>query len=74
MEKNKKSDEYLRSETEKNLNFVGLIFFENPLKPETIPTMKILNEAELNSIIVTGDNVLTATEVGKKSHFIKENQ
>jgi cation-transporting ATPase 13A2 len=37
--------------------------FENPLKPETIPTMEKLNEAKLNSIIVTGDNALTAIKV-----------
>ncbi len=33
------------------------------MKPETIPTMEILNKAKIHSVIVTGDNALTAIKV-----------
>ncbi len=48
---------------ENELFFLGFVVFENPLKPETIPTMIKLNQANINSIIVTGDNALTAIKV-----------
>jgi cation-transporting P-type ATPase 13A2 len=32
---------------------------ENKLKKQTIPALKALNKAEIASIMVTGDNILT---------------
>ncbi len=45
------------------MKFLGLIFFENPLKPETLPTILKLNKAKIQSVIVTGDNLMTAVSV-----------
>ncbi len=47
------------------------MFFENPLKPETIPTIKRLKAANVDNIMITGDNLFTALNVGVKSGFVE---
>ncbi|KFM62159.1 putative cation-transporting ATPase 13A4, partial [Stegodyphus mimosarum] len=61
-----------REELEKDLQFLGLIILENSLKPETVPALNILRDANIRSIIVTGDNLLTAITVGRKCGMIAE--
>ena len=36
-----------RFDFEKDLIFLGVILFENPLKVESLPTIRLLNEAEI---------------------------
>lgn len=43
---------------------------QNRLKEATTNIIKILNEANVRTIMATGDNVLTAISVGKESNFI----
>ena len=45
---------------ESNLTFLGFVCFDNPLKPESAPTLEILNNAQILSIMITGDNPQTA--------------
>ena len=52
------------------MEFVGLLVMENKLKPETKPTVLQLNSAKIVSIMVTGDNPLTAAYVAKTCHMI----
>lgn len=40
---------------EKDLQFVGLIVFENRLKDETTPTIEVLNSADVRTVMVTGE-------------------
>ncbi|GIY93159.1 probable cation-transporting ATPase 13A3, partial [Caerostris extrusa] len=49
-----------RDELEKDLQFQGLVVLQNRLKQETIPTLNILKQADIRTIMVTGDNLLTA--------------
>lgn len=49
---------------EDNLNFVGLVIFENPLKPESKETLHTLQKCGIKSNIITGDNLVTALSVG----------
>lgn len=63
-----------RLEQEKDLKFVGFVFFENPIKSDAISTLTSLNNAEIMSKIVTGDNALTAASVARKCDIIKDNQ
>lgn len=45
--------------------------FENKLKPETEPTIRILREdAGMEMVIITGDNPLTASNIGFKSGIV----
>lgn len=60
-----------REEIESNLEFLGFIIFENRLKPASKPTLRILSEdANIRTIMCTGDNILTAISVGKESGLI----
>lgn len=43
-------------QAESNLKFLGLIVFENKLKPGTAPAIQTLRDAHLVCRMVTGDN------------------
>lgn len=43
-----------RDEVECELDFCGLIVFENRLKPETTPVLETLNLAAIRTVMVTG--------------------
>lgn len=45
---------------------------QNKLKAATIPTLELLNKASVRTIMATGDNILTALSVGRKSKIISE--
>jgi predicted P-type ATPase len=55
-----------RSHLESDLKFLGVILFQNPLKEESFPTMNILRNANIKSVIITGDNPRTAIHVGRQ--------
>ena len=44
----------------------GFIVFHCPLKDDAIETIKMLNESSHRSIMITGDNPLTACHVAKE--------
>lgn len=59
-----------RQDIEKDLRFLGLLTLGNLLKPETIPVIDTLNKASIRSIMVTGDNMLTAISVANECGMI----
>lgn len=59
-----------RTEAESKLNFAGFIIFENKLKASTTDTLRKLREAEIRTVMCTGDNVLTAVSVGRECELI----
>lgn len=58
-----------RSDIESHLTFAGFIVFHCPLKPDAIETIDMLNESSHRSIMITGDNPLTACHVAKEVHI-----
>lgn len=54
-----------RSQVEKDLSFVGLLVLQNMLKPETTPVIQKLAKANIRTVMVTGDNILTAISVAR---------
>ncbi|KAI1437265.1 hypothetical protein GGR50DRAFT_645603 [Xylaria sp. CBS 124048] len=62
-----------REEVEEGLDFIGFIIFENKLKPTTAAVLKELNEANIGSIMVTGDNILTAISVARNCGLVDRN-
>ena len=63
--------EISRSYCEKDMIFLGLLIVQNKLKLATNPTLKILSEdAQIRVRMATGDNILTAVCVGRKSNLI----
>lgn len=64
------SQKVTREEVECNLEFLGFIVFENKLKDATAGTLETLREANIRTIMCTGDNVLTAISVGRESCLV----
>lgn len=48
---------------EQGLHFVGFLLFENPLKGNTKTNIDTLQRAGVGTVMITGDNLLTATSV-----------
>lgn len=64
------SQKVTREEIESNLEFLGFIIFENKLKATTAATLGVLHDANIRTIMCTGDNILTAISVGKESGLV----
>ena len=59
-----------RGVVEKELNFEGFFILENKLKPITSSIIKKLNNASVKSVMVTGDNTLTALSVARECSIV----
>ncbi|XP_032670588.1 probable cation-transporting ATPase 13A3 isoform X1 [Odontomachus brunneus] len=60
-----------REAAEIDLTFLGFVVMENRLKPETSPVIAALNTACIKTIMVTGDNMLTALSVARDCNIVK---
>ncbi|XP_077998098.1 polyamine-transporting ATPase 13A3-like isoform X2 [Glandiceps talaboti] len=63
-----------RDEVENNLTFLGLLIMQNTIKSETIPAIKKLKKAKIRTVMVTGDNILTAIHVARKCAMIEQKE
>jgi cation-transporting ATPase 13A3/4/5 len=61
-----------RPEAESDLTFVGLIIFENKLKQSTAGVISELHDANIRSVMCTGDNILTAVSVARECGLIQD--
>jgi magnesium-transporting ATPase (P-type) len=59
-----------RETLEQNLEIVGLLVMENRLKPETTRVIGTLQEADIRTIMCTGDNLLTALSVARDCNMV----
>ncbi|CDO77638.1 hypothetical protein BN946_scf184946.g32 [Trametes cinnabarina] len=59
-----------REQAESNLQFLGLVIFENKLKPGTTPAIQTLRAAHFACRMITGDNPLTAVSVARECGLI----
>jgi len=59
-----------REDLEEDLTFLGLVVLENRLKPDTTVIINQLSEADVRTIMVTGDNLLTAVSVARDCGMI----
>jgi cation-transporting ATPase 13A2 len=67
-----KAQKIARDEVEKDIHFLGYLVMQNKLKQATTETIKTLNNANIRTIMATGDNVLTAISVGRECNIIDE--
>jgi cation-transporting ATPase 13A2 len=65
-----KAQRLKREVVESDLRFLGLIIFENKLKPGTTPAIATLRSAHIPTRMVTGDNVRTAISVGRECGMV----
>jgi predicted P-type ATPase len=61
-----------REKIEHDLIFLGLVVMENRLKPQTEGVLKILSNANIRTIMCTGDNMLTALSVARDCDMIPD--
>ena len=59
-----------REEAESNLDFAGFIVFENKLKDTTAEIISDLRDADIRTVMCTGDNILTAISVARECGLI----
>ncbi|KAF8633276.1 hypothetical protein AX17_004451 [Amanita inopinata Kibby_2008] len=67
-----KAQKMKREQVESNLRFLGLIVFENRIKPGTTPAIQALRSAHLACRMITGDNPLTAVSVARECSLISQ--
>ena len=67
-----KAQRLKREQAESGLTFLGLIIFENKLKPGTTPVIKELRAAHMACRMITGDNPLTAVSVARECGLINQ--
>ncbi|KAH7915166.1 hypothetical protein BJ138DRAFT_1122835 [Hygrophoropsis aurantiaca] len=67
-----KAQKMKREQAESALRFLGLIIFENKLKPGTTPAIQTLRSAHLACRMITGDNPLTAVSVARECGLINQ--
>ncbi|XP_032458038.1 probable cation-transporting ATPase 13A3 isoform X2 [Nasonia vitripennis] len=63
-----------REMVEKDLEFLGLIILENRLKSPTVKVIKELREANIQTIMITGDNIQTAVSVAKECGILSHEE
>uniref|UniRef100_A0A8C5IRK7 Polyamine-transporting ATPase 13A3 n=1 Tax=Junco hyemalis TaxID=40217 RepID=A0A8C5IRK7_JUNHY len=59
-----------RDAIESNMDFMGLIIMQNKLKQETPAVLEDLHKANIRTVMVTGDNMLTAISVARDCGMI----
>ncbi|XP_075212316.1 polyamine-transporting ATPase anne boleyn isoform X2 [Lycorma delicatula] len=63
-----------REEVEVDLCFLGLVVLENRLKPQTTGVISVLKGANIRTVMVTGDNMLTALSVARDCGIVSLGQ
>ncbi|XP_067873491.1 cation-transporting ATPase 13A2 isoform X2 [Heterodontus francisci] len=59
-----------RNSVESEMTFLGFLVMRNILKPETRPVIDSLNRANFRTVMVTGDNMLTALNVARNCGMV----
>uniref|UniRef100_A0A6P7HDL0 Cation-transporting ATPase n=1 Tax=Diabrotica virgifera virgifera TaxID=50390 RepID=A0A6P7HDL0_DIAVI len=68
----KEAQKVKRDKIECDLTFLGFLIMHNPLKEETAPVIKILHNANIRTVMVTGDNILTAISVAHDCGMVRK--
>ncbi len=61
-----------RDQAEKDLIFLGFLIMQNTLKSQTTSVIKELLAADIRTVMVTGDNLLTAISVARDCQMVGE--
>ncbi|XP_015834823.1 polyamine-transporting ATPase 13A3 isoform X2 [Tribolium castaneum] len=67
----KEAQRVKRDIVECDLTFLGLLVMQNTLKPETTPIIRLLHDAKIRTVMITGDNILTAISVARDCEMVK---
>uniref|UniRef100_A0A670J190 ATPase cation transporting 13A2 n=1 Tax=Podarcis muralis TaxID=64176 RepID=A0A670J190_PODMU len=59
-----------RDDVESGMVFLGFLVMKNVLKPQTAPVIHLLHNADIRTVMVTGDNMLTAVNVARSCRMV----
>lgn len=57
-----------------NLTFVAAILIKDPVRKEALEGIKLVNEAGIKTVMITGDNKDTATNIAKEVGLVKNDK
>ncbi|KAI8818388.1 uncharacterized protein EV422DRAFT_538413 [Fimicolochytrium jonesii] len=60
-----------RDQAESALHFVGFLVFGCPLKDDAVKAVRMLNKSSHRTVMITGDNALTACHVAHQVEIVK---
>ncbi|XP_014425072.2 polyamine-transporting ATPase 13A2 isoform X2 [Pelodiscus sinensis] len=60
-----------RDAVESGMSLLGFLVMRNVLKAETAPVIHLLRNANIRTVMVTGDNMLTAVNVAKSCRMVE---
>ncbi|KAJ8257722.1 hypothetical protein GJAV_G00188980 [Gymnothorax javanicus] len=63
-----------RGALESQLQFLGLLVMRNLVKPESADVINTLRRAQLRTVMVTGDNILTAVNVARACGIVRKDE
>jgi len=66
-------DDFSRDEAETDLNYLGFVAITDPPRPEVRESLQRSRMAGVKTIMLTGDNLLTARAIGAEIGFLEEN-
>nr|CAB3224445.1 probable cation-transporting ATPase 13A3 [Phallusia mammillata] len=66
-----KAQKIERTVVESELTFLGLMALQNKLKPESTKGLQVLHAANIRTLMVTGDNILTSLSVARESRMVQ---
>lgn len=62
-----------RTERLENLTFIGLVSIKDEVRKEAIEGVKLVKNAGIKTIMITGDNKKTAVSIGKEVKLLQNN-
>jgi len=74
MAKAGKISKMTREQVEADLTFLGLVILENRLKTASIGVLQELRGANIRTVMVTGDNILTAVSVARDCGMVPQGE
>lgn len=64
--------DYVKTKNISNLTFQGIILIKDKVRSSTKDAITLLNDAGINTIMITGDSLNTAISIAKESNIIKD--
>ena len=52
------------------ITLIGLVYIKDEVRPEAVEGLKLIKKAHINTVMITGDNIDTATAIGKEVGLI----
>ena len=65
-----KINDLKREDVEKDLHFAGFLVLQTPLKDDAKKAIRMLNESSHRTVMITGDNPLTAVHVAREVEIV----